>query len=178
MKLVRYCVMNFRSVKNSGWIDCDDVTTLVGVNESGKSNLLLALWKLNPARGGEIDILHDMPVSELSTLRNRKNEVKFISAEFEMEKDCAEVISKNTGYKCEEGMRVIVSRFYDGRYEIDFPDGDPEVMICAEKEIISNSGSVKDPLFLCLLLPPFLLYIKAGTSFHVLCFYLLILLSV
>lgn len=81
MKLVRYCVMNFRSVKNSGWIDCDDVTTLVGVNESGKSNLLLALWKLNPARGGEIDILHDMPVSELSTLRNRKNEVKFISAE-------------------------------------------------------------------------------------------------
>lgn len=35
MKLVRYCVMNFRSVKNSGWIDCDDVTTLVGVNESG-----------------------------------------------------------------------------------------------------------------------------------------------
>lgn len=134
MKLVRYCVMNFRSVKNSGWIDCDDVTTLVGVNESGKSNLLLALWKLNPARGGEIDILHDMPVSELSTLRNRKNEVKFISAEFEMEKDCAEVISKNTGYKCEEGMRVIVSRFYDGRYEIDFPDGDPEVMICAEKE--------------------------------------------
>lgn len=78
MKLVRYCVMNFRSVKNSGWIDCDDVTTLVGVNESGKSNLLLALWKLNPARGGEIDILHDMPVSELSTLRNRKNEVSNI----------------------------------------------------------------------------------------------------
>lgn len=102
MKLVRYCVMNFRSVKNSGWIDCDDVTTLVGVNESGKSNLLLALWKLNPARGGEIDILHDMPVSELSTLRNRKNEVKFISAEFEMEKDCAEVISKNTGYMLNE----------------------------------------------------------------------------
>lgn len=27
-----------------------------------------------------------------------------------------------------------MSRFYDGRYEIDFPDGDPEVMICAEKE--------------------------------------------
>ena len=145
MKLVRYCVMNFRSVKNSGWIDCDDVTTLVGVNESGKSNLLLALWKLNPARGGEIDILHDMPVSELSTLRNRKNEVKFISAEFEMEKDCAEVISKNTGYKCEEGMRVIVSRFYDGRYEIDFPDGDPEVMICAEKETEQEIEEIELP---------------------------------
>lgn len=64
MKLVRYCVMNFRSVKNSGWIDCDDVTTLVGVNESGKSNLLLALWKLNPARGGEIDVEWFMLIKE------------------------------------------------------------------------------------------------------------------
>ena len=30
----------FRSVLNSGWIDCDSVTTLVGINEAGKSNLL------------------------------------------------------------------------------------------------------------------------------------------
>ena len=72
MKLVRYCVMNFRSVKNSGWIDCDDVTTLVGVNESGKSNLLLALWKLNPARGGEIDILHDMPCFRIKHTKKQK----------------------------------------------------------------------------------------------------------
>ena len=38
MKLIRYRVMNFRSVKDSGWINCDDVTTLVGINEAGKSN--------------------------------------------------------------------------------------------------------------------------------------------
>lgn len=43
MKLLRYRVENFRSVENSGWIDCDNVTTLVSINESGKSNLLLAL---------------------------------------------------------------------------------------------------------------------------------------
>ena len=40
MKLLRYRVTDFRSVEDSGWIDCDDVTTLVGINESGKSNLL------------------------------------------------------------------------------------------------------------------------------------------
>ena len=113
MKLIKYCVTNFRSVKDSGWIECNDVTTLVGVNESGKSNLLLALWKLNPAREGKIDILHDMPVSELSTLRHKADEVKFISAEFEMDKECTENISISTGYKCEEGMRVVVSRFYN-----------------------------------------------------------------
>ena len=31
--------------------------------------------------------------------------------------------------------------------------------------MIRNSGSVTDPLFLCLLLPPLLLYIKAGAGF-------------
>lgn len=75
MKLIRYKVMNFRSVKDSGWINCDDVTTLAGINEAGKSNLLLALWKLNPAFGGKIDILHDLPVDHLGgvTRQNRPN---------------------------------------------------------------------------------------------------------
>lgn len=135
MKLIKYCVTNFRSVKDSGWIECNDVTTLVGVNESGKSNLLLALWKLNPAREGKIDILHDMPVSELSTLRHKADEVKFISAEFEMDKECTENISISTGYKCEEGMRVVVSRFYNGEYLVEFPEGLPEVIIDSEMDV-------------------------------------------
>ena len=46
MKLTRFRVTNFRSVKDSGWVDIDDVTALIGVNESGKTNLLLPLWKL------------------------------------------------------------------------------------------------------------------------------------
>ena len=61
MKLKQFRVSVFRSVIDSGWINCDDVTTLVGINESGKSNILVALWKLHPVIGGEIDILHDLP---------------------------------------------------------------------------------------------------------------------
>lgn len=64
MTLVQFRVTNFRSVMDSGWIDCDDITSLIGINEAGKSNLILALWKLKPARiEGEsmIDILDDMP---------------------------------------------------------------------------------------------------------------------
>lgn len=134
MKLIKYCVTNFRSVKDSGWIDCDDVTTLVGVNESGKSNLLLALWKLNPAREGKIDILHDMPVSELSTLRHKTSEVQFVSAEFMIGKECAEKISTIVGCNCCEGTIVCVSRFYDGKYNIEFPKGLPEVSMKVEDE--------------------------------------------
>lgn len=125
MKLTRYQVENFRSVENSGWIDCDDVTTLVGINESGKSNLLLALWKLNPAREGAIDILHDMPVSKLSSLRKEPQNVKFVSAEFILGEDDAKTISKVANANLNSEAKVIVSRYYDGLYTVEYPDGCP-----------------------------------------------------
>ncbi|SEJ66241.1 Predicted ATP-dependent endonuclease of the OLD family, contains P-loop ATPase and TOPRIM domains [Propionispira arboris] len=125
MKLLKYCVTNFRSVENSGWIKCEDVTTLVGINESGKSNLLLALWKLNPARGGEIDILHDMPVSKLSRLRKLTYETSFISAEFELDEDSAAYISDTLKCDCRCGVTVVLTRFYDQHYSIEFPAGNP-----------------------------------------------------
>lgn len=48
MLLARFRVQNFRSVEDSGDIDVAKLTSLVGRNESGKSNLLLALSTLNP----------------------------------------------------------------------------------------------------------------------------------
>ena len=36
MTLKRFRVTKFRSIMDSGWIDCDDVTSLVGINEAGK----------------------------------------------------------------------------------------------------------------------------------------------
>jgi len=82
MKLKKFNVTNFRSIMDSGWIETDDVTTLVGINEAGKSNIILALWKLNPAREGAIDLLHDMPNKEYANWRNKKSEIPFISAFF------------------------------------------------------------------------------------------------
>ena len=109
MKLVRFKVTNFRSIKDSNWIDCDDVTTLVGINESGKSNLLLALWKLNPARDGAIDVLHDMPVSMLSSLRNKTESTPFISAEFLIDNASAKSISNTLNSVCDENTTVIIT---------------------------------------------------------------------
>ena len=157
MKLVRYQVENFRSVEKSGWIECDDVTTLVGINESGKTNLLLALWKLNPAREGEIDLLHDLPVSKLSTLRNDSENVKFISAEFILGEHSAGIISEKTRANCNSKTKVIISRFYDGQYLVEYPDGLPkpndefknsEEFVKAEyEEILSDSIIAEMPKF-------------------------------
>jgi hypothetical protein len=48
MKLVEFRVRNYRNVIDSGWIKLTNLTALVGQNESGKSNLCEALYRLNP----------------------------------------------------------------------------------------------------------------------------------
>ena len=58
------------------------ITSLVGINEAGKSNVILALWKLKPVRDGQIDLLHNIPTKEYSSWRFTPEEVAFISADF------------------------------------------------------------------------------------------------
>jgi AAA ATPase domain len=63
MKLKRVRVQNFRSVIDSGVFSVDQVTCLVGKNESGKSAILDALYKVNPVEAEEkLDEL-DLPRS-------------------------------------------------------------------------------------------------------------------
>lgn len=122
MQLEKYRVTNFRSVEDSGWIECDRKTTLVGINESGKSNLLLALWKLNPVNGGKIDVLHDLPATSLAELRDQEGSTAFIEAEFALEgsdvKELKAEISDEIPIR--ENDKVTIKRFYDGNYVFEY----------------------------------------------------------
>ena len=53
-KLLSFRVTTFRSIIDSGDVSAGECTCLLGTNEAGKTNLLLALWKLNPANDGQI----------------------------------------------------------------------------------------------------------------------------
>jgi energy-coupling factor transporter ATP-binding protein EcfA2 len=107
---------------DSGWIGCEDVTTLVGINEAGKSNLILALWKLNPAREGDIDLLHDMPTKEYTAWRKNPGKYEFITACFQIENSLSAKIAGIA--KCSPGVvsNVIITRYFDGEYSIEFPN--------------------------------------------------------
>lgn len=48
MRLKEFKVTNFRNVIDSGWINVSSVSSFVGQNEAGKSNLFEALVMLNP----------------------------------------------------------------------------------------------------------------------------------
>lgn len=119
--LTRFRVSNFRSVTDSGWLTLDRVTALIGVNESGKTNLLLPLWKLNPASGGEIVPIADYPKALFATIRNAPDQFQFITAEFDTGAQAAE-LAEMAKIPVAQARRVSVARLYNGGYRIAFPD--------------------------------------------------------
>lgn len=119
MRLTRFKVTNFRSVTDSGWVDVDDVTALIGVNESGKSNLLLALWKLKPANEGDIQPTSDYPKAQFGDIRDKPGKYAFISAEFDAEQDSTSLEQK-ADISPDVDFRVVVTRHFDGKYKVDF----------------------------------------------------------
>lgn len=121
MQLQRFKVTHFRSVVDSGWVATERVTAFIGINESGKTNLLLPLWKLNPARGGEIVPTSDYPKTNYAAVREDPSAFTFIRAEFTLG-DLAERVAALTGHDRRHLEVVQVSRDFRGGTEILFPN--------------------------------------------------------
>ncbi len=121
MKLKQFRVTNFRSVEDSGWIEADRVTALIGVNESGKTNLLLPLWKLNPARDGEIQPTSDYPKTLFGEIRLSPGNYHFIEADF-LTEALGEKLAERAKIPETATQIVRVTRFFDGEYSVEFPD--------------------------------------------------------
>lgn len=119
-ELKKFRVTKFRSIIDSNWIGVNNTTCLVGTNESGKTNLLLALWKLNPANDEEIDPLSDYPRKSYVDYAKTKGIDIFISAEFEVSPNLALKLSQKSGFHTEITKRVVVARKYDGNYLYKF----------------------------------------------------------
>jgi predicted ATP-dependent endonuclease of OLD family len=96
------------------------VTCLVGTNESGKTNLLIALWKLNPANGEPIIPLIDYPRKKYHTYPQTDEEEIFISAEFEVEENIASKLSETSGWHSELVKRIVAKRKYNGEYIFEY----------------------------------------------------------
>ena len=61
MRLESFQVKVFRNVVDSGSIKVVDSTCIVGKNEAGKSSVIEALHRLNPAKPISFDLLDDYP---------------------------------------------------------------------------------------------------------------------
>ena len=120
--LDRFKVTNFRSIEESDWIEVSDNTCLVGTNEAGKTNLLIALWKLRPANDEPIIPLTDFPRNLYSKYKtdNHSDDV-FIEADFILSDKLAIEIATELKCDIEQVKRTLIRRKYDGKYFISFP---------------------------------------------------------
>jgi energy-coupling factor transporter ATP-binding protein EcfA2 len=112
------------------------VTCLIGKNESGKTTILQALHRLNPAnRPDEFDVAVEYPRRRLARDRRREdlNTVAPITAWFALEPKDTSAVAAVLGFQPPAGTLVVASRAYD--------DGLTVEVECALAEIVSAAGA-------------------------------------
>src|ERR1700734_1127355 len=79
MRLTNFRITNFRSIEDSGDVPLERVACLVGKNESGKTNCLQALVRVNPASGqpDSFDINDDYPRKGLGDIEHELKQPGF-----------------------------------------------------------------------------------------------------
>lgn len=121
MRLSLFKVQNFRSFHNSGWVSCQDVTALAGVNEAGKSNLLKALWKLKPAFKADNKILiSDLPRDKADEMIDSGELPIFVTAKFKLDTSDLALLRKNFP-TLKPFDTCVISRSLNGKYTVEVP---------------------------------------------------------
>lgn len=97
MKLIKARVQNYRSIKDTGEFDIEELKTImVGPNEAGKTVLLKALQQLSRPTGVKgFDIIRDYPRSlynDITTKKVKAEDVEVVRGHFKLdEEDKAEI---------------------------------------------------------------------------------------
>ena len=144
MTLKRFRVTNFRSIDDSDWIETEDVTALIGTNEAGKTNILLPLWKFNPAKEGEIVPTADYPRKNYSTLRNETPKPTFIRTIFEVDDELAAKLADETGMPENAVRTVEVGKSFDNEFDVDFPDANPATSVAKSRVLRVLQDGARD----------------------------------
>ncbi len=139
MELTRARVTNFKSIEDTGWVTIDDVTCMVGKNESGKTAFLQALRRLSPVTGvnGDFDI-KDYP---------RKGYVRYkrihpdrpatvIAAEFRLTDSEVQEVESVYGEGVLDSNTVVVSKGYDNKLHWEFEANERMVI----ENILANAN--------------------------------------
>lgn len=119
MKLVRVQVQYFRNILNSTEVGIqDDVTCLVGKNESGKTAFLEALRRLNPAQGNPQFKTGQHYPAWLEKKHRRQGQdldaVRAVKAWLTLEQADKDALLERLGDGVFNSDEVAVSRTYDG----------------------------------------------------------------
>jgi AAA ATPase-like protein len=119
MKLRSFRVTNYRCVDDSGEVQVDRIKTLVGKNESGKTSILKALHKFNPAAPEPYNGLKEFPRKRFHEYNDK---APVVQVKFSLDPEEKNELSK-IDPRLAEVSGVSVTKDYTGTYNVRFlPD--------------------------------------------------------
>lgn len=127
MKLKRVHITEFQSVRDAGEFEIGEITCLVGKNESGKTALLQALYRLNPFIEGHrrYSVTDDYPRWEVEDYRlavetEERPHAVVAKAVFEIEQDDQKAVADIVGSNALLGDLLTLSKGYDNLLNFQF----------------------------------------------------------
>ena len=129
----------YKCCLDSGWVNVQPLTVLVGKNETGKTTLLKALHKFNPFSEEGFNIKREWPRG----YRGQKTDSQQVcTAEFKLESEEIETLNQISAQRFYSDI-VQVARLYNGEFEVLFRDGvfsekDKELRADAAQYILSR----------------------------------------
>jgi predicted ATP-dependent endonuclease of OLD family len=117
MKLKTVQITDYKCIFDSGKFSITDVTALVGKNESGKSALLQALYKLNPVEGSDVKYsdIEEYPRSKYSEYEEIKDSEPetIVTTDWELSKPEITILENNYGKACLSSPLITIKKGYD-----------------------------------------------------------------
>ena len=136
LKALRFRVLNFRNIDDSGWIPLERVTAFVGRNEAGKTALLKALHKFHPAVEEPYSAQREFPRDRFTADYRDGGDWPVCQVEFELSAE----FRKELGERLSGAgipQTATLTRYYDGsleyEYDTEISDDpvDPEELVTA-----------------------------------------------
>ncbi|MCD6116689.1 AAA family ATPase [bacterium] len=117
MKLIEVAIKKFRNIIDSNTVKIeDDITCLVGKNESGKTSFLHALYRLNPVRTNAKFVVEDNYPAWLEKKDKMQglnlNEVEPVTVKFQLESDDIKILKDKFGDILEDDV-ITLSKSYE-----------------------------------------------------------------
>lgn len=121
--LKRVEIYKYKSIENTQAFDVDErITVLVGMNESGKTNVLEALAKVNYFNDDEkfkFDNIHDYPRKELKSSQKNNEIPRAITCHYTISEKLKEKINDELGSKIFEVTNFSYTKDYTNKESFD-----------------------------------------------------------
>ena len=146
MKLTKVRITNFQSIQDSNEFDIDDVTCLVGKNESGKTALLKALYRLNPIneRDSQFDVIDDYPRETVNDYEEQitsgnQEPALVVQATYALEPEDLNAVKEVFGPECfkDEDPTVTLKKGYSNKLIVSDLNLDTEAIL---KHLVEDAG--------------------------------------